>query len=77
MPKITKSEQQAVLASVMELYFATSLAVQEDSDLLDEGSDSDSDDGLWLDARMEDGVAIQEWGKHKECGFEMSICMSI
>ena len=44
MPKITKSEQQAVLASVMELHFATSLAAQEDPDLLYE-SDSDSDDG--------------------------------
>ena len=49
MPKITKSEQQAVLASVMELYFATSLAVQEDPDLLDESSDSDSDDGLLVE----------------------------
>ena len=34
MPKETKAEKQAALASLMELYFATSLATQEDSDML-------------------------------------------
>ena len=41
MPKITKSEQQAILASIMELYFATSLAAQEDTGII---SDTDGDD---------------------------------
>src|ERR1700676_5021643 len=47
MVKTSKSEQQAALASTMELYLATSVAVQEDPDLED---DSDmEDDGLIID----------------------------
>jgi hypothetical protein len=44
MVKTSKSEQQAALALAMELYFATSIAVQEDPDLED-----DSDMGLIID----------------------------
>ena len=50
MVKKTKSEQQATLASIMELYFATSLATREDPDLLD---DTEIDDDEFL---VEDGV---------------------
>ena len=38
---ITKPKQQAIFASIMELYFATSLAAQEDADII---SDTDGDD---------------------------------
>jgi len=47
-PEITKSEQQAICASVILLHFATFLGVQEDPDLLYE-SDLDSDDWLLVE----------------------------
>jgi hypothetical protein len=46
MAKKTKAEKQADLASIMELYFATSLAMQEETNLLD---DTEMDDDFLAD----------------------------
>src|SRR5882762_8871063 len=63
MVKTSKSEQQAALASTMELYLATSVAVQEDPDLeddgliIDEGGDTEIFEALGFQA-MQDGQEI-------------------
>jgi len=46
MAKKTKAEKQADLASIMELYFATSLTIQEETNLLD---DTEMDDDFLAD----------------------------
>ena len=51
MPKKTKAKKQAALASPMALYFATSLATQEDSDMLSDMETDEEEKDL-----VEDGV---------------------